>query len=76
MRIHFLTPILLAVTAAGVIAAAPIAAAAILVTGNTGGGVVTTDERPVHVATQVKPPTVSEPRSYGQSSSPEAFYGE
>ncbi|HYO04601.1 MAG TPA: hypothetical protein VET27_23115 [Mycobacterium sp.] len=76
MRIHFLTPILLAAAAAGAIAAAPIAAAAIPVTGSNGAGVVTTNERPGHVSIQAEPPTVSEPRSYGQSSSPEEYLGE
>ena len=72
---RFIAPALMTAAAAASIAAAPIAVAA-PIAGLDGGGTTTTTTRDGHVAIQAQPPSVSEPRSYGEFPNAIPFLGE
>lgn len=71
MTVRFIAPVLAGGAIAAAIAAAPGASAAPSTC--SSGGSSTICQRPGHAAIHAEPPVVSEPRIYGQFSSPLPF---
>ncbi|BBY31005.1 hypothetical protein [Mycolicibacterium sediminis] len=71
MKLRYVATLLASGAAAAAIAAAPAAAAAPIADTAPTGSTIT--QRDGHVHIDARPPVVSEPRSYGQFSSPAPF---